>query len=335
MREKLKIAAISTTPHDGNEEYRNAEQALAYVDEAVKTGAQLICFPEGYPGPCFGQMDSGGHLTSTPVEMLCERAAKHSVFISCGNLEPSLEIPEAYFLTHKLISPEGKIIANYRRCQPTVPVLNASLYGGKLHLVPGNELCVIETAIGKIGLLICSELWVPELSRIEMLMGAELIIAPIGGIHKQITRTTIPTPAPGDLSTERCIARARAAENLLYVVTTINVFPTGLRRGSFIAGPEGTIAASNEAGILYGEIDLPHLWFLRSKYLEESDLNPRPGEESPYRPSGVKYGIIHERRPELYRKLVEPQPDAYDYFYFHRGLDAWKEEYRKVHRFHR
>ena len=63
--EEVRIAAISTASFDGDEEYKNAEQAKAYVDEAVKNPVQLICFPEGYPGPSFGPMDSGGHLAKT------------------------------------------------------------------------------------------------------------------------------------------------------------------------------------------------------------------------------------------------------------------------------
>lgn len=177
---EIKIAAVSTASFDGNKDYKNTGRAQAYVEEATRNGAQLICFPEGYPGPCCGPMDSGGHLTKTPIEMMCDSAKHHGVYISCGNLEESQEIPGAYYLTNKLISPKGEILANYKRCQPTLPLLNASLYNSKMHLLPGNELMVVNTELGNIGLLICSELFVPELARIEMLMGAEIIIAPIG-----------------------------------------------------------------------------------------------------------------------------------------------------------
>jgi len=329
--EKVKVAAVSAVSFDGEEEYKNAEWAKAYVDEAAKNGAQLICFPEGYPGPCFGSMDSGGHLTKTPVEIMCDSAKQHGVYISCGNLEESEEIPGAYYLTNKLISPKGKILANYRRCQPTPPILNASLYGGKMHLLPGNELMVVDTELGRIGLLICSELFVPELARIEMLMGAEIILAPIGGSH---SRPSMAQPTrSGELSTWQCITRARAAENLLYVVTTINVFSPEQRRGSFIAGPEGTLGASQSAGIVYATLDMEHLWYLRSKYEEEDDVSPIPEGLTSYRPMLTKFGMIHQRRPDFYHKLVEPQPDAFDYFYYKRGLDTWKEEYDKIRSF--
>lgn len=323
--EEVRVAAVSAASFEGDEEYKNAERAKAYVDEAAQNGAQLVCFPEGYPGPCLGPMDSGRHLAKTPIEMMCDSARQHGVYISCGNLEES-EIPGAYYLTNKLISPKGEILANYKRCQPTQPILNASLYGGKMHLVPGDELMVVDTELGKIGLLICSELYVPELPRIEMLMGAEIIVAPIGGLHRKPSAADhLPE---GQLSSRQCMIRARAAENLLYVITTIHVFSPEQRRGSFIAAPEGTLGASQGAGIVYADLDMERIWYLRSKYEEEDDVCPIPPPG--YRPMLTKCGIVRCRRPDFYRKLIEPQPDAFDYFYCQRGLDAWKEEYEKA-----
>ena len=322
---EVRIAAVSTLSFEGDEEYKNAEQAQAYVGEAVQNGAQLICFPEGYPGPCSGPMDSGGHLAKTPVDMMCESARQHGVYISCGNLEES-EVIGAYYLTNKLISPQGEVLANYRRCQPTQPVLNASLYGGKMHLIPGSELMVVDTELGKIGLLICSELYVPELARIEMLMGAEIIIAPIGGLHRKPGKTG-PLPE-GQINSRQAMTWARAAENLLYVVTTINVFSPEQRRGSFIAGPEAVLGSSQSAGIVYADLDMERIVYLRNKYEEEDDVCPVPPPG--YQPMLGKCGIMRCRRPDFYNKLIEPQPDAFDYFYYRRGFDAWKEEYEKA-----
>ncbi len=333
--EEVKIAAVSPLSFDGEEDYKNAARAQAYVDEAAGNGAQLVCFPEGYPGPVFGPMDSGGHLARTPVEMMCDSARQHRVYISCGNLEESKEVPGAYYLTNKLISPQGKILANYRRCHPTTPLLNATLYGGKMHLLPGDEPMVVDTDLGRIGLIICSEIFVPELSRIEMLMGAEIILAPVGGSHRGRKAGASQATASGELSTWQCIARARAAENLVYVITCINVFSPEQRRGSFVAGPERVVAKSDSHGILYATLDMDNLWYLRTRYEEDEDFAPAAGGAADRRPRLTKFGIIHHRRPDLYHKLVEPQPDTYDFFYYERGLDAWKEELKKVHTFTR
>ncbi len=54
--------------------------------------------------------------------------------------------------------------------------------------------------------------------------------------------------------TWRCIARARAAENLCYVIVTHNIYDAGgdpqSRLGAFIAGPEKMVASREVPGLL-------------------------------------------------------------------------------------
>jgi 5-aminopentanamidase len=330
---EVKVAAVSSETVYGQGEWQNAHKAAAYVDEAADNGAQLVCFPEGYPGPCSGPMDSEGHLSATPIEMLCEKARQHKLYISAGNVEPSEEIEGAYYLCNKLISPEGKILANYRRTHPTHPIFNSYFYGGRMHFLPGDNLMVVDTELGKLGLLICSELWVPELARIEMLMGAEIILAPIGGIHSRTRMLRYDKEGNilrggKELTTWQCISRARAAENLVYVVTATNVFFKDSPRGSFIASPEEVLGLSEGASITYTTLDMERLSYLRNKYVDEEDLIP-PVDFASHRPLLCRPGQNHDRRPDFYKKLTEPQPDAFDYFYFERGLHTWKEEYEK------
>src|SRR3990172_4107855 len=165
----------------GEEEWRNAEAAVAYADEAASKGAQLLLYPEGYPGPMTGPLDNP-KFPFDPIEELKKKAKQHAMYIIAGNVTGS-RIPGAHLLTLRLLGPEGKELARYLRQQPDTPPLNAYLYGGKGHLLPGKGPCCVETELGKIGLQICSELWVPELPRLLMLRGAEIIVSPIHGRH--------------------------------------------------------------------------------------------------------------------------------------------------------
>lgn len=309
---KVKIGAVQPRAVWGEEEWRNAHQAVELAHEAADQGAQLITFPEGYPGPSHGPMDSAGKLDRPPIAMLQEVARERGVYIVASNLEPHETVAEGFYLTQKLIGPDGEILANYRRCQPDTPYLNEYLHGGRRHILPGEGPMVMETSLGKIGLLICSELFVPELARIEMLMGAEIIIAPVNGQHS-------PT-RPRLTDTWRCVARARAAENLCYVVVTQNIFRDGVRGVGIIAGPEEALAVSDEPGILYADLDLDRLHWWRSRYYNPEFFVP-PDEERFI--TRCRPGQIWERRPELYGKLVEPQPGAFNYDYWQHDLDSW------------
>lgn len=322
---KIRVAAICTESYYGQEEYRNAERALKYVDEAAALGAELVSFPEGYPGPCHGPLDSGGRLPFKPMDALREKAREHGVYITASDLEENSEIPDTFFLTQKLISPEGGILANYKRVQPDHQDLNAFLMGGRRHILPGDEIMVVETRLGNLGLQICSELFVPEISRIQMLKGADLIVAPVNGVHRD-TQFRMN-------HTWRCIAHARAAENLLFVIVPENVFLTNGRvhalKVGCIVGPEGFLAMAEGPGIMVATLNMERLNWLRTRYVEE-ELLAAPKDPDNFRPIKARPGQNHDRRPELYGLLAQPQADAFDYFYFRKGLDSWPENYQRV-----
>lgn len=81
----IHLAAVQPKSFRGEEEYKNAENAVAYLDEAAALGSQIILFPEGYPGPYSGPLDSGGHLSSHPIEMLQERCRKKKCMLMPEN----------------------------------------------------------------------------------------------------------------------------------------------------------------------------------------------------------------------------------------------------------
>ena len=201
----------------------------------------------------------------------------------------------------------GQLSQTTAGSQPDEPDLNEYLFNGKRDFTPGDDVTVVDTELGKIGLLICSELWVPELARMEMLLGAEIIICPVNGLHHVQPHET--------LSTWHAICRARAAENLVYVITTQNIFVKEAKGVANIAGPEQMLAQSIKPGILTAELDMDRLRQLRENLLNRNFLGvgPPPGLTLPL---GCRPGQHRLRRPEVYHRLVEPLPTDFDYWYF-------------------
>ncbi|MFC2001030.1 carbon-nitrogen hydrolase family protein [Chloroflexota bacterium] len=329
MKKSVRVGLVLPETYFGEEEWKNAEPALAYVDEAAREGVQMVVFPEGYPGPMTGNLHSN-KFPFKPISALQEKARQHGVYIAAGDIEENPEIPETYFLTLKLISPEGEILARYVRMQPDTPPLNAYLYNGKAHLLPGKEFKVVDTDLGNIGLLICSEISVPELCRIVMLRGADILIAPRHGGHSKTRGNSLQKA-----DTTRCIARARAAENLYYVLVTVNFYRQDRKgaahssTGAFIAGPEKMIASRETPGLLVADLDLARLDYLRSRNQDEEGLSI-PEEGGP-EPIGCRAGQTWERRPEIYTELTRPHKYAFNYDYFEESLDKWIEEYEKIY----
>lgn len=151
----IRVGIVLPHSHYGEEEWQNAERAIAYADEAAGQGAQLVLYPEGYPGPMTGPLDNP-RFPFDPVEELKKKAKQHAIYIIAGNVVAS-EVPGGHLLTLRLLGPEGTELACYLRQQPDTPPLNAYLYGGKGHLLPGRSRMVVDTDLGKIGLLI---LWI-------------------------------------------------------------------------------------------------------------------------------------------------------------------------------
>ncbi len=250
------------------------------VEQAASAGAELAVFPEGYPGPL-------RHTQSFDAEPEIGRiAANHS----CGICWSRIERDEAgrWFIVAYLTDREGRRIARYVRVHPATGDVHATLSGVGLH--GGDELVVADFHGVPVGLLICSELWIPEVARILALRGAEVLLAPAGGGFAQVGENW------------QLISRARAIENESFVAMTSHMF--GAERGyALIAGPEGLLAESAEQEVMVASCDLARLRWLRET--DDSMVSPKPFEALP--------GTLRARRPELYGELAEPREGLYDY----------------------
>lgn len=306
---KVCVAAVQALAHIGVEEYRNVEQAVQYAEEAAAGGARLISFPEAYPGPATGPMDWGGRFELPVEEQMKSLAKRLNVYITAGGLEKCEHIPDSFYVSQKLYSPEGTILSNYRRVQPDNPDLNAYFFAGRRNVVPGDDIPVIPTHLGQIGLQICGELWVPEISRIQMLQGADILIAPVNGRPTQ-------TRLRGMWQTWQHIARARSAENIVYIIIPQKFLIKGPGGGiALIAGPESVLAKSTRPGILYADLDIDRLHWLRNRLVDTELLTP-PANSETGQFCATRCGQNKDRRPKLYGALTVPQSNAYDFFYF-------------------
>ena len=141
------------------------------------------------------------------------------------------------FNTSVVINPDGKIVGRYDKMFPFTPY-ESGVQGGDKFLtfdVPD---------VGRFGLSICYDMWIPETTRTLASMGAEVLLHPV------LTSTT-------DRDVELAMARATAAQFQCYVVDVNGLGAGGLGRSCMI-GPGGDIlyeARGNEE-IFPIEIDL-------------------------------------------------------------------------------
>ena len=271
---KVRVAAVQTkTFLEADEQKKNIEKAGEYVAEAAGQGAQVVCFPETYPGPWKAP------LKYSPVDALEEMAAKHDVCIVAGANYPVLGKPEKGYCSQILVGPKG-LIGRYNRTLPKGPWIYKGGRFWDFDYQEADEVPVFETPFGKVGILICSEVYSPELSRLLALKGAEMIFLPAGICKYELHDTW------------RNLIWSRAIENLAYTVTCANIL--GAEKGlAMICSPEEILLESTRPGIFIAECDLDRIRWLR----EEKD------QYGPPMPFNTKPGVLRDwRRSGLFRK---------------------------------
>ena len=73
-----------------------------------------------------------------------------------------------------MVGPAGSTLGVYRKTHPFCTEIVTN--GG--WTTPGGDACVVDTALGRIGMIVCFDGDFPELSRILALQGAEVIVRP-------------------------------------------------------------------------------------------------------------------------------------------------------------
>ena len=152
------------------------ERAVGLIEQAASEGARLIVFPEawfpGYPtfawrlspGADMGKTDqlfallqaNSVDLSRNGMAPLQEAAAKHGMVIVAGYQEVDGEVSgSTVFNSCITIDADGMIANNHRKLMPTNPERMIWGFGD------GAGLNVVDTAVGRIGALICWESYMP------------------------------------------------------------------------------------------------------------------------------------------------------------------------------
>src|SRR5262245_47322177 len=201
----FRIAVVQPIAHPPGEDEKNIADAQAFIARAAAQGAHFVCLPETYPGPW--RMPA----SFDPTAAMVEAARAHGVHVVFGTIAP---IDTKAATAHNLICmayPDGRPPARYKRTHPNGPWIYTGGPAWEFQYVPGNEFPVFDTVHGKVGLAMCSEVYMPEVSRALALRGAELIFMPAGKDKGKLWATW------------RTLIWARAIENVAIVGTRQNL----------------------------------------------------------------------------------------------------------------
>ena len=268
MKFKVALAQIDSILGDVK---KNVRHHLRFVDRAKRRGANLIVFPElsltGYT-----VRDINWDVAMNPLDspILRELKAKsNSVSILVGGIEESNEFGifnSAFFIE------KGKVLHIHRKMYPPT----YGMFEEMRYFNQGRSLNPVDTRWGRIGVLICEDLWHLSLPYLLALQGAQVII----GIAASPTRLG----GDGDklsiakVNTENHKAYARLLSSYIIFCNRVG-YEDGVNfwGGSEVVAPSGDVVASAklfDEDLVVAEVDTNEV--RRARRLSRHFLDENP-----------------------------------------------------------
>ena len=247
---KLGLCQMAVSQDKGE----NLRRAQAALEQAARQGAQLAMLPEmfncPYETPCFPVY--GEPAGGETWQFLSRMARELGLYLAGGSV-PELEGGKVYNTCY-FFSPEGEELARHRK----VHLFDIDVPGGQRFkesdtLTAGDQITVVDTPLGKIGLAICFDIRFSELFRVMGARGAQIILVPAA-----FNMTT--GPVHWELA-----FRSRAVDNQFFVAGCSPARDTGASYvaygHSLVCNPWGTVVAQldEKAGVQVAQLDLDDL----------------------------------------------------------------------------
>jgi nitrilase len=201
-----KIAAIQI--NSGDDVNANLNQVEALLAQAQQQGVQLALIPE-----MFATLDGKQYRTIADDEALYQRIANwgnnYNLWLIAGAYpQPSPDGDPRVSSACLVFDNHGDLKARYNKIHLfDVDVGDAhGSYRESDHFAPGNQVVVVDTPVGKVGLAICYDLRFPQLFMQMRAKGAEIFTLPAAFTHKT-----------GEAHWQSLL-RARAIEQQCYVI---------------------------------------------------------------------------------------------------------------------
>ncbi|RLD32745.1 MAG: hypothetical protein DRI73_06590 [Bacteroidetes bacterium] len=221
----VNLATIHHRPKNSGSTEDNLNQFAELLSVAANKKADIVCLPEAITlvGTDKSYIEVSETVPGPTTDFLGKIAKENNMYIVAGILERD---GHAVYNTAILLDRGGKLAGKYRK----VALPREEIEGG---VAPGSSIPVFDTDFGRIGIMICWDVFFPEVARMLAVQGAEVVFLPIWG---------------GNLT----LAKARAIENQVYLVSSTYDMKTG------VFNPEGELIkeGTDEEPVVVTRIDL-------------------------------------------------------------------------------
>jgi N-carbamoylputrescine amidase len=250
----------------GSDPAGNLEAAIARIREGAAGGAQVVCLPELFRTPYFCQhedpalFDLAEPIPGPTSDALARIARELRVVIIASLFER--RAAGVYHNTAVVLDADGAERGRYRKMH----IPDDPLYYEKFYFTPGDlGFAAFDTAVGKVGTLVCWDQWYPEAARLTALAGADVLFYPTAiGWHPSEKAVH----GEAQVTAWQVMQRAHAIANGVYVAAVNRVGHEGPADGglefwgaSFVSDPFGVVLAEGsrtDEAVLIVECDRAH-----------------------------------------------------------------------------
>jgi predicted amidohydrolase len=176
MRVTVALAQVEPTTLD---KQTNLLKFDSYLERASQAGADLVVFPElsltGYA--CSdGFFDVAEPIPGPSTLHLCETARALNLHVIWGM--PERGLAGIIYNAAVLAGPNGHIGTWRKHTLPghATDSGGAGAFPDRRFFRSGNNSPIFDTAIGRIGLMVCYDIFFPEIARLLTLKGADLLV---------------------------------------------------------------------------------------------------------------------------------------------------------------
>jgi len=285
VKDRIRVALVQSESKVGQEDYdprgANLEKALSDVRRAAGDEADLVVFGEMYLSGY--RTDEHLHKYATMInppdkhlQALFDAARENNVYVIMGAATYGSAFPGDIYNSALLIGPREGLIGVYRKTHVSAFPYSRGVSTERCFYSPGKEIPVFETRIGRIGIHICYDIWFPEVSRVQVLKGADYLI-------------NVSASAAGFEVYWDHVLITRAVENAVwYAVCSV----VGIQRGDHLFGGSRVVDPNGQV-------------MVTGKY-DEEDLVICDIDPAKTRSARGRLHIFSVRQPELYTSIAEP-----------------------------
>ena len=226
----------------------NLDRAVSHIREAARHGARVVCLPELFRTPYFCQredaelFDLAEPIPGPTSDALAKIARELGVVVVASLFER--RAAGVYHNTAVVLDADGTERGRYRKMH----IPDDPLYYEKFYFTPGDlGFRAFDTAVGRLGTLVCWDQWYPEAARLTALAGADVLFYSTAiGWHPREKAEY----GAAQVNAWQVMQRAHAIANGVYVAAVNRVGHEGAGGGglefwgsSFASDPFGRVIA--------------------------------------------------------------------------------------------